>query len=109
MTSVVVSCDGKQFTLSPDVSQRMTDFSGGTYAEAYWFVHSPEQAEEHGNYVDLEPIIHAMTNARKVSVRFTGDGNADYVLPASHIKQAQTLWDIWQVLDRDPALISYLQ
>lgn len=105
MEKIIIDCDGKQYTISVDYWDRITDVSGGDIREAYGIIHG---TNGYDHFMNLEPVINSMINAEVVTVRFDGDGKIDKVIPKKHINEIDILWQIYNVLKDNPELISEL-
>ena len=112
---IIIDGSGKQITLNVDYTNRQTEIRRGQISETMTFMDQAAYAKykeywgTNNLVVNLEPVIEIMRNADTVTTRFQGDkGKKDVVIPASHIKQVITIWDIYKILSEDPSLISAL-
>ena len=106
---IIIDCDGQQFTLEYEFSDLETRIGWGYISEMAGFLDMGFDASEGGNvFVDLDPIVSAMTTAAKVTVRFSGDGKKDVTIPDSQIEQLSGFWTAYQILMGDPSLVSAL-
>ena len=112
MDEIIIDCDGTQFKLAVDFTDRMTDISGGTIAEANVYIDIGKEfgilLGRESRIVDFEPIVSAMGRANEVRIRFHGDGYKDVSIPKSQIEQLSGFWTAYQILLDDPSLVSAL-
>ena len=107
MDEIIIDCDETQYKISVDYFDRKTQISGGDIMEAYYLIDGTGYNKQ---FMKLEPVINSMNNANNVTIRFKGDeGTLDKVIPKSHITEIYTLWQVYNVLNEDPTLVSKLQ
>lgn len=102
--SILIDCDGLQYSFNNlETVDRTILYGTGKICEAYAIF-------DQYSFVDLNPVISAMAESEKVIVRFSGSrGTKDIVIPKASINKTQTVWSMYQILKRDPSLVSYLQ
>lgn len=100
---ILVNCDSKQFSLYTSYEQSYI----GIFHESYLIFDST--SNETNGYANLTPIVEAMENAEKVTIRFEGTfGTEDISIPRTQIEVISELWEISDILKSDVNLGKYL-
>lgn len=106
MEEVTVNCDGTQYQLHVDFYDRNSQLVfGGGVLEWYAAIHSPQSSSLYKRAVNLKPMVEDMLRAKEVRVRFSGDREREVLIPAPQIQELQTMWEVFQALETDPALV----
>ena len=104
---ILIDCDGEQYEYKISYGDRQSQvLYGGGVVEWYWLKQYPIQGID---FSDLSGLIESMSTANTVTIRFSGKGKLDVVIPKNHIDELETLWKIYNILDRNSSLISYLK
>lgn len=111
MDKITIDCDGNQFILQVDYSNSSRKVGYGEISEAAGFSDEPllgALTDYNSMFVDLEPIINAMNDATKVTVRFSGKGHKDVTIPRSQIEELNGFWIAYNILKSNPDLVSVI-
>ncbi|WP_191434643.1 hypothetical protein [Flavonifractor sp. An112] len=101
MDNVLFDCDGEQFSYELDYFDVSRDVGWGYIIEVAPLIHSSKN--------NLAGLIAALQTAQTVTVRFSGsEGRKDVTIPKAHCQEVQMMWEISQILTRNPDLISIL-
>lgn len=115
MNEVSFDCDGAISTYNLGYSQVKRDVGWGVISEVTVLAQSTNSdsllySGFGGIYMyNLGKTIADLRNAQTVNVRFSGSGgNKEVTIPTAHCQEVQMMWEISQVLIRNPDLISVL-
>ncbi len=104
--NIIIDCDGRQVTKSVSSLQRKTDIGFGETCEMVVFLDGPGIIQFEA---DFAPIVDSMRKAQEVTIRFSGSGGRkDVTVSQSQIDNFAVVWDVYQILERDPTLIKEL-
>lgn len=117
MDSILVDCDGTQYNIDVDYSNRKTHVSYGGIGEMYTVADQNSIVDgmsiSSGNIeqsFDLSSVVTSMSNANKITIRFQGSGGKkDIIVSKQEVAQINAIWEIYQILKNDPSLIAYLK
>lgn len=103
---IIVDCDGEQFKYNVSYLDATTTIGSENVAEAHSFAHSTYIKTN--KIRNLEPLMNCIMGCDNVVIRFKGTRSRDYVIPKSHIEQLRSMWELYNILDENPELISEL-
>lgn len=110
MEKIIVDCDGSQTTFTVDYFDRDTDVSGGYIYETWTVLDSDSEYSFSTQFKDLTSFIEKLEKANTVKIRFKGDDGAlDRTLSDQEVNKIINMWNIYQILERDSSLLSYLK
>jgi len=109
--NIIIDCGNQQFTLKADYLNSKRDVGYGFIGEV--MVYLDDTTNEFSNVaglINIRPIIEAMNQSEKITVRFKGsEGHKDMTVPSAHVEQICNLWKIYKILEEDHTLVSYLK
>ncbi len=108
---IIVDCDGKQnrFEVKYLFNDLRDVLFNGDIFEACVILHT-EDNRSTGSVQNLTTMIENIAAAESVKIRFDGsDGNYDVELSDEEINAIVDTWELFEILNSDPDLISYFK
>lgn len=108
---VIFNCDGSIFNFNFSYGSIKRTYRNGLAFETIVLFHNPEYADDDPNdeIVNLKELAEALVDSTDVTLRISGEnGYSDSTIPQKEIEKFYTIWEIAEILNRNPELISIL-
>lgn len=108
---VIFNCDGSIFNFNFSYGSIKRTYRNGLAFETIVLFHNPEYADDDPDdeIVNLKELAEALVDSTDVTLRISGEnGYSDSTISQKEIEKFYTIWEIAEILNRSPELISIL-